>query len=72
VVLPEELVFVVMNSLQREVKLEGVAFHLNKRFCECKMVAAVLGRKMGFVGKEGTKGVATTLKELERWAGLTP
>ena len=64
--LPEGLVYIVMNTLVEEVKMESAPFHLNKRFCECRMIAAMLGKKMGF------PGLAKTLKELERWAVFDP
>ncbi len=50
------------------MKLDNAPFHLNKRFCECRIAAAVLGRRLGFPGP----GNATTLKQIERWAGLNP
>ena len=69
--LPKGLVYIVMNTLEVEAKLESAPFHLNKRFCECRMVAAVLGKKMNYPGTQD-KNLAYTLKELERWAGLSP
>lgn len=55
-----------MNTLVEEVKLDNAPFHLNKRFCECRIAARFLGQRLGY------PGIATTLKQIERWAKLNP
>lgn len=64
--LPPGLVYIVMNTLVEEVKLDNAPFHLNKRFCECRIAARFLGQRLGY------PGIATTLKQIERWAKLNP